>query len=269
MVRVISVVVNSDTRHGYKDEHTKVGKLSHMPLNGTRSIDFLSEGVKSKMNFFRGHQTQCILYIDEHEEVSEELRLELTDMVRSYGNESKIVCRPHDRSRRRWYDYITIEALKLADGDYVVHFDSDSNAFRSDDSDIIEKHFDWLDGGYKYICSPVPPQHKEQYYWATTQFFMCKKETLNLVEVEKCFDNGYLLKNYGRMSNNPSPCCLEHTIGLMVKEGEVFYPPRDVDSYIIFCWWEYVAGILKKLNNMSYTEVRDYIKTCGLTQSGW
>lgn len=265
---MISVVINSDTRQGYKDEHTKVGKFSNNPLNGTRSLDFLTDGVRNKMNFFRGYDCQCLLYIDQHEELPDELFMEICDLVHSYGNNSKVVCKPHDRTRQRWYDYITLEALKLADGDYVVHFDNDSNAFRSDESDIINQYLTLLESGYKYVCSPVPEGHKG-FYWATTQFFICKKETINIQEIERCFDNDYLEAMYGRMSNNPTPCCVEHVLGLQVKEDEVLYPIRDTDSYAIFCWWEYRKGLLKQLNDLPYKEAFEIIKTCGLTQTGW
>lgn len=265
---MISVVINADNRHGYLNDSNKVGEFSNLPLNGTRSYDYLTEGVKNKMNFFRGYDCQCVLYIDKHQQLLPDMLREIEDIVYSYGNNSKVVFKEHNRNIHRWYDYITLEALKLADGDYIVHFDNDSNAFRSDESDIIEQYFKWLDNGYKYVCSPVPEGHNG-FYWATTQFFICKKETLNLIEVEKCFNNEYLLSEYGRISYEPYPCCLEHTIGLMVKKGEVLYPTRDNDSYAIFCWWEYHKGLLKKLNNMPYKEVFEYIKTCGLTQTGW
>lgn len=265
---MISVTINADTRQGYKDEHTKVGKFDNNPLNGTRSADFLYEGVKNKMNFFRGYECQCILYVDQHEEIPDGLFMKIAELVHSYGNNSRVICKEHDRTRHRWYDYITLEALKWASGDYIVHFDNDSNAFRSDESEIIEDYFHWLDNGYKYVCSPVPLNHKERWYWATTQFFICKKETIDIPEIERCLDNRYLEAKY-RMEYNPVPCCLEHTLGAMVKDGEVLYPLRDTDSYAIFCWWEYKRGLLKQLNELPYKEAFEIIKTCGLTQTGW
>lgn len=264
---MISVVINADTRQGWKNESTTVGEFGG-DLLGTRSADFLTEGLKNKMGFFRGHETQCILYIDEHESIPDELFMEISELVKSYGNNSKLICRPHDRGRHRWYDYITLEALRLAEGDYVVHFDNDSNAFRSDESDIIEKYFKWLDSEYKYVCTSIPAAQKEKWFWASTQFFICKKETLNFSEIENCFDNRYLEKQYKRISYEPYPCCLEHTIGLMVKDGQVLYPPRE-DNYMIFCWWKYTRGILKELNEMPYNEARDYILKSGATASSW
>lgn len=266
---IISVVINADSRYGYKNYKITVGEFGEGSLQGCRSIDFLTEGLKNKMNFFRGHECQCIMFLDEHEPIPDKLFMEISEIVHSYGNGSALICKSNNRTRHRWYDYITLEALKLATGDYIVHFDQDSNAFRSDESDIVDAYIDLLGSGYKYICCPIPETHKDKWYWASTQFFICKKETLNLDEVEKCFDNKYLEETYGRMRYDPHPCCFEHTIGLMVKEGEVLYPPRENDSYLIFCWWTYQSGLLKKLNEMPYPEAKEFIINCGLTASSY
>ena len=266
---LFSIVINCDNRQGYLNDSSKVGEFSNDPLNGTRSLDFLTEGLRNKISFFRGYDTQCIAYIDKHSEIESGVIKEIEDIVYACGNNSKLIFKEHNRTRYRWYDYITLEALKLAEGDYICHFDNDSNAFRSDESDIIEKYLKWLDEGYRFVCSPVSPLHKEKWYWATTQFFICKKETIDVAEIEKCFDNRYLQSKYGRMEHNPTPCCAEHTIGLMGKEGDILYPTQENDSYIIFCWWEYKKGLLKKLNEMPYKEVFEFIKNSGLTQTSW
>jgi hypothetical protein len=246
----ISVVINADTRRGYlTDEKSSIGDYAPGGQEGSRSSDFLIEGVKNKMDFFRGYKTQCVLYIDKHEEIPDDLLKEMSDLVNSYGNNSKLITKEHNRTRHRWYDYIYIEALKQADGDYVAHFDTDTAAFRTDDCDIVERYIKWLDAGYKYVCYPTSKQPNDD-YWASTRFFICKKETLNCEELEKCIDNNYLYANYGRIRYDPFPCVAEHTIGLMVKEGEILYPTREDDKYIIFCWSTYFKGTLKKLINM-------------------
>lgn len=247
---VISVIINADSRKGYlSEDKTFIGMYASGGQEGCRSIDFLIDGVRNKMDFFREHDRQCILYVDKHEEIPDEIFKEMQDLVDSYGNNSKLIIRSHNRAKHRWYDYIYIEALKEADGDYVVHFDTDTAAFRTDDSAIVEKYLHWLDNGYKYVCYPTEKQPNND-YWASTRFFICKKETLNIEEIENCIHNEYLAKNYGRISYDPWPCVLEHTIGLMVKEGEVLYPPRNDKEYIIFCWSTYFRGTLKKLMNM-------------------
>lgn len=256
---LLSIVINADTRKGYLDtEKTSIGDYAPGGQEGCRSVDFLIEGVKNKMNFFRGYDCQCILYIDEHEKISDELYDQLWDLVKTYSPHSKVVVREHNRKRHRWYDYIYIEALKEAYGDYVVHFDTDTTAFVTNESPIIEKYFRWLNNGYKYVCYPIG-KDEPQMWWASTRFFICKRETLNIPEIENCIHNEYLAQHYGRIRYDPFPCVLEHTLGLMVNEGEVLYPPRKDDEYIIFCWSTYFKGTLKRLNEMPPIDAITYI----------
>lgn len=257
---LISIVINADTRKGYLNDSSTVGDFGQGSLQGVRSVDFLIEGVKNKMDFFRGYGRQCILYVDKHEDIPVSIIYELQALVDSYRNNSKLVIKEHDRKKKRWYDYITLEALKLADGDYVVHFDNDANAFRSDNSTILEQYFEFLDTNIKYVCQPSDLSYAQhQMWWASTRFFICKKETLNLSEIEKCLDHNYLLSHYGKRNYKQPVCCLEHTLGYMAGEGNVLYPRRDDENYIVFSWARYNKGALGKLNQMPYSEVQGYI----------
>ena len=256
----ISVCINCDTRNGFNNDSISVGEFENGQPNGTRSADFLTDGVINKMNFFRGYNTQCILYIDQHLPIPDKLFMEVIELVKSYGNNSKVICKPHDRTQHKWNDKIYLEALKLADGDYIVHFDNDNNAFRANESDIVDAYMDLLEN-FKFICQPSHPLQQEKWYWASTQFFICKRETLDFEEIEKL-----LYINPIKGMNNP---CLEHTLGLLAGEGNVLYPTRDNDEYMIFCWWKYESGLLKKLNEMPYNEIRDFILNCGLTSTSW
>ena len=253
---MISVVINADTRKGYlTNEKTSIGDYAPGGQEGARSVDFLTDGIINKMNFFKGYETQCVLYIDEP--IPSALYEEIKALVDSYGNNSKLIVKQHDRSRHRWYDYIYIEALKQADGDYVVHFDTDTAAFRREGSDIIDYYIALLDlGVHKYISLPM----NEQSWWASTRFFICKRETLRVHDLENCLFNEYLAKHYGRMMFTPYPCCLEHTLGLMVQEGQVYYPPRTDSDYIIFCWVTYYKGTLARMNKYEYDKIYDIIK---------
>src|SRR3990167_1860336 len=236
----ITVCINADTRVGYLNPQSTVGDYGEGSLQGVRSVDLLTEGVKNKMNYFRGYDCQCILCIDQHEELSAELYKEIQSIVEAYGNNSKLICKPHNRTRHRLYDYITIEALKLADGDYVVHWDQDTNGIRTDESDIIEKYFKWLDEGYKYICQPSPmPSAEHGMFWASTRFFICKKETLDLPMVEQNLTTPFMGKH--------TPC-VEHILGALAGDGKVLYPPREDDSYLIWSWARYFQGTLKRIN---------------------
>lgn len=257
---MISIVINADTRKGFNNQFMSVGEFENGQPNGIRSVDLLTDGVINKMNFFRGYDTQCILYIDIHESIPDETMEKIREIVFSYGNDSKIVLHPHSESENRWNDRLYIDAMKLADGDYIVHFDNDCNAFRSDECNIIEQYFKWLDGGYNFICAPIHPLQKERWYWASTQFFICKKEILNFEIIESCLYTPLMGKH------NP---CLEYTLGILYGEDTVLYPERNNNDYMVFCWWTYKRGLLKELNEKPYTEVKDFIINCGLTASGW
>ncbi len=251
----IDVIINADTRQGYLSDKSTVGDFGSGSLQGVRSVDLLIEGVKNKMNFFEGYDTRCVLIIDEHEKLSDALFMEISSLVKSYGNNSKLIVRTFDHISWKWNDKLYIESLKQATGDYVVHFDNDCCAYKNPEFDIVKGYMELLDTGYKYICQPWDRVGDEM-YWASTRFFICKRETLdwNLIE-----SNLYINPLQGK--NNP---CLEHTTGILAGEEKVLYPPRDDENYIIFCWASYFSGLMKHLNNIPYEEVIKYLKDCGL-----
>lgn len=251
---MISVVINVDTRQGYLGEQSTVGEYATGSLQGVRSIDFLIEGVKNKMNYFRGYDCQCILYIDEHEPIEQLLFDEIKELVFSYGNNSGVTRRICDKTKYRWNDHLYIDALKLSEGDYIVHFDQDANAFRTDDCSIIEKYLEWLNG-YKFICQPTDLSKEEHgMFWASSRFFICKKGTLNFQEIE----NNLISPLKGR--HTP---CLEHVISVLNEEN-VLYPAREDDKYIVFSWSRYFKGTLNKLNNMLPSDALKYIFELGI-----
>jgi len=257
---MISVVITADTRQGFNNDSISVGEFENGQPNGTRSVDFLIEGLKQKIKFFRGYDIQVILYVDKHEELPDDIRYEIIDLVLSCGNNSQFIFKSHDRTQHRWNDKIYIEALKLAEGDYVVKLDADCNLFRANESDIVDAYMDLLEN-YKYVCQPCNPLHKEGFYWSSTQFFICKRETLDFPLIEKSLNINPL--------NGMWNVCLEHCLGALAGEGNVLYPPRNNDEYMIFCWWKYQSGLLKKLNEMPYQEVKEFILNCGLTSTSW
>ncbi len=251
---MISVVINADTRQGWQNEQSAVGDYTDGFLHGVRSVDFLLDGVQNKMDYFRGHSCECILYIDQHEPLPDELFMQVVELVKSYGNNSQVVIKSHDRIKYRWNDYLYIESLKLATGDYIAHFDNDANAFRVEGSNIIEKYLSWLEE-YKFVCQPTDlPKEEHGMFWASSRFFICKRETLSFVEIE---------------SNLTSPLkgrhtpCFEHVISVLNDES-VLYPPREDDKYIVFCWARYFKGTMKKLNKMQPEQALKYIFRCGI-----
>jgi hypothetical protein len=255
MSKIISLVINCDTRIGYLNDKSTIGDFGGGSLQGVRSLDLLTDGIAQKINFFRGYNLQVILYIDLHEGIDVAPLLEINDMVNACGNNSKVICKPHNREEYKWNDKLYIEALRLAEGDYIVHFDGDSNAYRKDDCDIIERYFKWLDEGYKYICQPWD-RIGDPMYHASTRFLICKRETLDLPQIEKAI-------YWGEVNGLRNPC-LEFTIAGLAGSETVLYPPREDSDYIVFCWARYYGGLLKHLNNLSYEGVKEYILGCGL-----
>lgn len=251
----ISVVINADTRIGYLNPTSTVGDFGGGSLQGVRSVDLLTEGLKNKLNFFSGYNLQCVLYIDKHEDISPELMKEIEAIVYSCGNNSKLIFKPHDRTQHKWNDRLYLEAFKLAEGDYVVHFDNDSNAYKKEGSDIVERYFKWLDEGYKYVCQPWDG-FGDDMYWASTRFTICKSETAHNPLIESSVFTNPLMGKH-----NP---CYEHATGILVGRDKILYPPREDDDYIIFCWASYFSGLLKHLNSLPYEEVKKYILDCGL-----
>ncbi len=252
---MISVVINADTRQGYLNGSSYIGEYGEGSLQGVRSFELLTLGLRNKLKFFDGYDIQCIFFIDEHLSLPDKLFMEIDEIVKSCGNHSKLICKPHNRTNRKWNDYLYIEALKMAEGDYIVHFDNDTSCYNKEGSGIVEKYFKWLDEGYKYICQPWDGKG-DAMYWASTRFFICKKETIDWPLIET-----NLLINPLMDKNNP---CLEQTIGILAGDGKVLYPEREDDDYMIFCWSRYIKGTLEKLDKMTYEEVKNYIVECGL-----
>jgi len=253
---MLSIVLNADTRVGYLNDNSQVGDYGSGSLQGVRSCDFLVEGLKNKMHYFRGYECQCILFMDVHEDISVELMSEIESIVYSYGNNSKVVLVPHSKEKDKWNDLLYIEALKLAEGDYIAHFDQDCNAYRTDESDIIEDYIYWLDSDkYKYICQPWDGVGDEMTH-ASTRFFICKKETLDLPLIERSLFINPLMGKH-----NP---CLEHTLGILAGEDGVLYPPRRDEEYLVFSWARYFKGTLKKLNEMEPKDAINYVLGLGV-----
>lgn len=255
MSKLITVVINADTRIGYLNPTSTVGDFGGGSLQGVRSVDLLTEGVKNKMDFFKGYNTRCVLIIDKHEELPSALLQEIADLVYSYGNNSQLIIKTFDHESWKWNDKLYIESLKHTSGDYTCHMDMDCCAYRKPDSNIVEQYLKWLDEGYKYVCQSWDGIGDEM-YWASTRFFICKTETLDFDKIEA---NLYINPLFGK--NNP---CLEHTISLIEGDGKTLYPKRDDEQYIIFCWASYFSGLMKHLNNLPYEEVIKYLKDCGL-----
>lgn len=263
MGKFISLVINCDSRVGFQNNESTA---EHM-LDGCRSIDFMTEGIRNKQAFFKGFELETIVFLDEHEKIPESVVVEIRSMV------DTLVIRKHDKrfddmkEYPKFNDLNYLAALQLARGRYVAHFDSDSAAFTR--NDFAPTMFIDLLGQFDYVSypshwSPKPVEDPSfDYSWCSTRFFMCKREALDFTEIQRCLLSDEYL--YGKYPASRKLGWTEHILGLLAKYNGngVYYPKVDLDNYVIFSWSKYIIGTLAKINAMSYDEVKNYIEQAG------
>lgn len=253
---MLSVVINLDTR----DENLKFGGVN---LQGCVSDDLLTDGVYNKIKLFDSFpDKEIIVYIDQHNPLSEETlkyirSLATTVVIRKHTNENSFNC----------WNYL--RALQMASGDIICHIDQDTACFTSSPEPIYEMiklldKYAFVSYPSHWSPKPVIDESFGHRTWASTRFFMCKIEALKFGELKNCVINcdwGY--EKYG---DSPRRCnWLEHYLTL-INNNSCYYPPMDIDRYAIFSWGSYDKYILKRLNELSYTEVKDWILSRGGVQ---
>jgi hypothetical protein len=260
MNELLSVVVNADTRSGFLQDESKVEEM----FNGCRSVDFLTDAIQNKRNFFTGFEIEVILFIDQHEEIPESVLAIIRPMV------DTLVIRKHDKKFRdikqyeKFNDLNYLGALQLARGSYIAHFDGDSAAFTSSPEPIHEM-IKLLDQ-YAFVSYPShwSPRavHDESFgkrTWASTRFFMCKREALKFDALMKCIEEPeWAYATYGDSLRRCN--WLEHFLSI-TNSDSVFYPPMDLNNYTIFSWGSYKTGTLSELNKMSYEEIKGWLSS--------
>lgn len=258
-----SLVINADTRSGFRDTESSATAM----FNGCRSLDFLIDGVENKKLFMTGFEFETILFVDEHETIPENVVAKIRNMV------DTLIIRKHDKrfgdmkECQKFNDLNYLGALQLARGKYIIHFDQDTACFTRDETAIqyltgLLSEYDYV--SYPSIYSPVAVADPNyDYRWCSTRFFMCKRESLDFTEIQKCLlDSDYMYGKYPASCKNP---WTEHVIGLLAKYNgkDVYYPQMQLDNYAVFSWNRYVAGTLSNLNKMTYDEVKKYIQDAG------
>jgi len=243
----ISVVINCDTR-GERNQQTGL-------FNGVVNDDFLTDGVFNKIAFFKGFDIETIVFIDEHNPVDEKTLSYLRSIC------DTVVVRKHTHEEK-FNDNNYISALSLARGKYVAHFDQDVAAFTRGKESVeymmgLLEQYDYI--SYPSYWSPNPVHDVNyDYWWCSTRFFMCKKETLDFTEIKKClFDGDYL---YGKYPASVRNQWLEHILGLIAKyNGKgVYYPPIQTQNYTIFTWERYETYTLRRLNEFTYDQIFEW-----------
>lgn len=244
----VSIVINADTRPERKEQE---GLFS-----GTVNEDFLNDGVFNKIKFFQGFDIEVILFIDIHNLIPEST----LEYIRSICD--VVVLRRHT-DEPKFNDWNYWGALSMARGEIIVHFDQDTAAFSSS-KEAVQGMIDLL-GIYDYVSypslfSPNPDSNPNyDYYWCSTRFFMCKRETLDFTEIRKCLeDSDFLYGRYPASVRNP---WMEHVLALIskYKGNGVYYPPISLDKLAIFSWGSYEKYTLRRLNEYTYEELTNWL----------
>lgn len=247
MQQTISIIINADNRSENLNAEHMFGGCVHP--------DFLTHSVWNKIKFFNKFQIELILYIDQHNQ------LFAGDIEYLKPLCSTLVIRNHtdDPAFNDWNYW---RALSMASGDIVVHFDQDTAAFTSSE-DYVNELISYLDNhkivSYPSHWSPHPTVDESfgGKYWASTRFFICKRDDLKLDELKKCIENPeWMYEKYG---DSPRRCnWTEHYLA-KINGNDVFYPPVQLHRGAIFTWKDYKPGTMKALNELDYELVKQWI----------
>ncbi len=260
---LVSVILNVDTRP-ICNEFTGM-------WNGVRSRDFLTTpGLLNKRNFFKGHDIELIVFVDEHQPLNE------AELYALRTHADCVVIRKHSkyyRGANPFYAFNDLNyhnALSLARGEYVCHFDQDMAAFSSDESTVQFMKDEVDSGRHKFVCYPSPsspnPCEAPSYqgkFWASTRMFFCKRETLILDDLERSIrDNEFFFEKYGKPPV-VNPWTEAFIAGM--ADYSVLYPKVEIEKWCAFPWKRYTDGTLERLNSMSHSDVAQAVNRCG----GW
>lgn len=258
---MISVIVNLDSRAGVGDSVSTF--TGHN--DGARSWDFFTHGLENKRKFFAGFDHEIIAYIDETVRIPDEILnrvRELADcvVIRKHFNDYRD-CAPFNLAN----DIRFMQALMMATGETIVHFDADCAVFARDKG-AVEKWLQHLDT-HKFVSypsqwspRPVDDASFGPHTWASTRSFACRRSTLQFDEIERSLrEPEWMWAKYGEPLRRLN--WMEHTLARLNGDS-VIYPPRDDANLLMFCWSRYVAGTLERLNSQEFDEVYGYVHAC-------
>lgn len=250
----ISLIYNIDTRN----ENLNFGGEN---LKGVVHRDLWDFGLFNKIKYLDGFDKEVIVCVDLHNELPE-------DVLTYLKSASDVLLIRKHTSEPKFNDNNYVRAFSLASGDIVLKVDQDTICFASSPS-FIQEQIDLLEQ-YDYISYPSqwsPRAHtasEYDYMWCSTRYMMYKRETLDLGELKKCLsDSDYLYSKYPASIQNP---WTEHCIGLMAKyNGKgVYYPPIQENKGLIFSLASYDSYILRRLNELTYEEVKQWTMQRGI-----
>lgn len=246
---LISIVINCDSRP-QKNEQTGL-------FGGVCNEDFLTDGVFNKIKFFEGFDIETIVFIDEHLPVSEST----IEYLRSLC--TTVVVRKHS-DEISFNDYNYLSALSLARGTYVAHFDQDVAAFSSS-KESVQSLIVLLET-YKFVSYPSiwsPNAVDDPTFggkmWASTRFFMCKRETLKFDTLRACIEEPeWAYKTFGDV---PRRCNWTEHFLTLTNNNSVYYPPIQTERLTIFTWEKYETYTLRRLNELPYEGIFNWHNT--------
>ena len=246
---LISICINVDTRPSNSEQ----GGM----FNGVCNEDFLTDGIFNKIKFFDGFDIETIVFIDEHLPVSEKTLEYLRSIVNC------VVVRKHT-DEHAFNDINYLSVLSLARGTHVCHFDQDVAAFSSS-KEVVQSLIDLLEE-YKFISYPsiwspnaVDDPTFEGRMWASTRFFICKRETLKFDTLRACIEEPeWAYKTFGDVARRCN--WLEHFLTL-TNGNSVYYPPIQTDKLTIFTWEKYETYTLRRLNEYTYEQIFNWHNT--------
>lgn len=262
----ISLAINVDTR--------PVCNQFEGMWKGVRSRDFLSDGIRNKQKFFDGFELETIVHVDEHEPLTQQEY----DTLHSLAD--CVIIRKHSKQYRganpfnAFNDISYYQTLSMCRSNLVCHMDQDVAAFRVS-QDVVQNLIDEVESDrYKFVCYPSPqspdPCYAPQYqgkFWASTRFFLAKRDTLILDDLERGIrDNQWFYAKYGTPPVlNP---WTESFLAAMANYS-VLYPSVQLERWAVFPWQRYVDGTLARLDGMEYHQVSDAIRRCGGSGIFW
>jgi hypothetical protein len=254
----ISCIINVDSR--------EENDINREMFNGVVSRDWLIDNVINKKKLFEGFNTEFIVFLDLHQEVDESTLSQMRELC------DTLIIRKHNKKFEdqenftAFNDLNYLQALFCARGKYIFHFDADVSAFTSSKQEIEHyinglEHYDYISYPSMWSPNPVDDASFGGKYWVSTRFFCCKRSTIDFSEVLKCqLDYDYWKQTY----SVPRLChWTEHILSSIAwhKGKGVYYPPVQFYKFILFTWNNYEKYILKRLNNQTFEEVRDWVAT--------
>jgi hypothetical protein len=248
---MISIVINCDSR---PERNSQQGLFK-----GVVDRDFLDEGIRNKKLFFSEFDIETIVFIDKHEEIPEPTLKYLYSICDT-------VCIRRHTGETSFNDYNYLNALSLARGEIICHCDQDTALFTSGKEYVeelishLERHR-FVSYPSKWTPKPVDDPSFGHRVWASTRFFLCKRETIKIDTLRNCIEEPeWAYKTFG---DSPRRCnWMEHYLTLSNNDS-CYYPPIELNKGAIFTWGSYEKWIWRRLNESPYEDVKKFIHQHG------